>query len=338
MAVTIQHIAQRLELAVSTVSKALNNYPDVSPETRQRVQEAARELGYYPSATARNLRRQRTEKIGFLFSFPVTTISEYVSKLISGAIIAAEKEGYNLILYPQLGSQVDTLTRICRAREVDGLLVLNGTSIQQSLVILAQENIPFVLVDCRAEQPDVSYVCSDHYSGALLIMRHLIALGHKRVAYTARSLLGITNRDRLAAYKQVLAEAGLPFDASLVVSTHIELSSGYDAMVELLNLPHPPTAVFAIHDLIALECLRAVTDRGLRVPEDVAIAGFDNWNFALTTKPPLTSIHTPLAEIGEQAVKVLLTRVNDSTHPLVRLTLPVELIPRQSTLGAIHSP
>lgn len=334
MAVTIQDIAQHLNLAVSTVSKALNDYPDVSQQTKDRVIEAARDLGYYPSAPARNLRRRRTDKIGFLFSFPITVISEYVSNLITGAIIAAEKEGYNLILYPLLENQLENLTRICRAREIDGLLVLNRAGIDQTLAVLEQEALPFVLVDRRAEQPDISFVSSNHYNGALLIMRHLVGLGHQRIGYTSRPLLGITNRDRLAGYKEVLQEAGLPFDEELVVPTETDLRSGYEAMNKLLDLPDPPTAVFAIHDLIARECLQAVKDRGLRVPEDVAIVGFDNWHFSETTQPPLTSIQTPQTEIGKQATETLLAYIADSSQGPTRLILPVELIVRQSTVGA----
>lgn len=335
MAVTIQDIAQHLSLAVSTVSKALNDYPDVSPDTRSRVLDAAQALGYHPSAAARSLRRQRTDKIGFLFNFPITTISEYVSKLITGAIIATEREGYHLVLYPLLENQLENLTRICRTREIDGLLVLNRAGIEQTLAVLKQEAIPFVLVDRRAEPPDISYVSSDHYHGALLVMRHLIDLGHKRIGYTHRPLLGLTNRDRLAGYKHALEEAGLPFDETLVATTEIDLRSGYDAMNRLLDLPEPPTAVFAIHDLIARECLRAATDRGLRVPEDVAIVGFDNWHFSETTRPPLTTVHTPQTEIGRLATETLLDRVVAPNQPPARLTLSVELIVRQSTVGEL---
>jgi LacI family transcriptional regulator len=335
MAVTIQDIAQHLNLAVSTVSKALNDYPDVSQQTKNRVIEVARDLGYYPSAPARNLRRRRTDKIGFLFSFPITVISEYVSNLITGAIIAAEKEGYNLILYPLLENQLENLTRICRARESDGLLVLNRAGIDQTLAVLEKEAIPFVLVDRRAEQPDISFVSSDHYNGALLIMRHLLGLGHKRIGYTSRPLLGITNRDRLAGYKQILEEANLRLDEELIVSTDTDLRSGYEAMNQLLDLPEPPTAVFAIHDLIARECLRAATDRGLRVPDDVAIVGFDNWHFSETTQPPLTSVHTPQTEIGKLATETLLAHVADSNQAPIRLILPVEVIIRQSTVGEL---
>jgi DNA-binding LacI/PurR family transcriptional regulator len=164
-------------------------------------------------------------------------------------------------------------------------------------------------------------------------MRHLLDLGHKRIGYTSRPLLGITNRDRLAGYRQSLKERGLSFDEALVVPTDTDLRSGYHAMNKLLDLPDPPTAVFAIHDLIARECLRAAADRGLRVPEDVAIVGFDNWHFSESTQPPLTSIHTPQTEIGKLATETLLTCVADNNQVPIRLILPVELVVRQSTAG-----
>jgi LacI family transcriptional regulator len=334
MSVTIEDIAQHLGVAVSTVSKALNDYSDVSQKTKDRVLEAAGELGYHPSAAARNLRRGRTDKIGFSFSFPVSLISEYISRLITGAVTAAEQAGYNLILYPLLEDQIKQLTRICRAQEVDGLLLLGRPQMEQTTIaVLKQEAMPFVVVARRVENPEISYVTPDHLNGALAVTRHLIELGHKRIAFTTRPALGITSRDRLASYKQALGEAGLPFDESLVVPTTTEPRSAYNAMNQLLDLPNPPTAVFAIHDLVALECLQAATDRGLRVPDDMAMAGFDNWRASLTTKPPLTTVHPPLSEIGRRATEILVTKVADPQQPPVRVTLPVELIVRQSTVG-----
>lgn len=334
MSVTIKDIAQHLGIAVSTVSKALNNYSDVSQKTKERVLAAARELDYHPSAAARNLRRRRTDKIGFSFSFPVSLMSDYISRLITGAVTAAEKQGHNLILYPLMDDQVKQLTQICRAREVDGLLLLGRAQMEQTTIaLLKQEDIPFVVVGRRVENPEVSFVTPDHLSGALAITRHLIELGHKRIAFTTRPALGITSRDRLASYRQALSEAGIPFDENLVVPTSIEPDSSYQAMNTLLDLPNPPTAVFAIHDLVAIECLRAATDRGLRVPEDVAIAGFDNWRASLTTYPPLTTIHPPLSDIGFRATEILLARVADRSLPSERVTLPVELVIRQSTAG-----
>jgi LacI family transcriptional regulator len=233
-----------------------------------------------------------------------------------------------------LEDQIKQLTRICRAQEVDGLLLLGRPQMEQTTIaVLKEEAMPFVVVARRVENPEISYVTPDHLNGALAVTRHLIELGHKRIAFTTRPALGITSRDRLASYKQALGEAGLPFDESLVVPTTTEPRSAYNAMNQLLDLPNPPTAVFAIHDLVALECLQAATDRGLRVPDDMAMAGFDNWRASLTTKPPLTTVHPPLSEIGRRATEILVTKVADPQHPPVRVTLPVELIVRQSTVG-----
>ncbi len=334
MTVTIKDIARQLDLAVSTVSKALNDYPDISAATKLRVLDTARELDYHPTAAARNLRRRRTDKIGFSFSFPVSLMSDYISRLITGAVMATEQKGYNLILYPLLDDQVKQLTKICRAREVDGLLLLGRAQMEQTTIaLLKQEAIPFVVVGRRVENPEVSYVTPDQSNGALAIMRHLIELGHQRIAFTTRPVLGITSRDRFASYKQALSEAGIPFDQNLVVPTTPEPGDDYQAMNKLLDLPNPPTAVFAIHDIVAMECLRAATDRGLRIPDDVAIAGFDDWRASLTTQPPLTTIHPPLDEVGLRATEILMARVADHSLPPERLTLPVELIVRQSTWG-----
>jgi DNA-binding LacI/PurR family transcriptional regulator len=339
MPVTIEDIAQRLNLSVSTVSKSLNGYSDVSPKTRERVLAIARQLDYHPSATARNLRRQRTEKIGFSFSFPISVMSDYVSRLITGAVTAAESKGYNLILYPLLDDQGNQLIRLCRAREVDGLLLLGRAHMEQTTItILEQESLPFVVVGRRVENSDVSFVTPDHSGGALAVTRHLIELGHRRIAFTTRDELGITSRDRLASYRQALYEAGISFAQELVVPTTTVPGSSYQAMSTLLDLPQPPTAVFAIHDTVALECLQAIKDRGLRVPDDVAIAGFDDWRDSLTAVPPLTTIHPPLIDVGLRATEILLARVADRSLPPVRLTLPVELVIRQSTVGMIgHS-
>ncbi len=334
MVVTIRDLANYLDLSTSTVSRALNGYEDVAAQTRQRVEEAVVELGYYPSAAALNLRRQRTEKIGFSFSFPFSLMSDYVSGLITGAVIAAERQGYNLTLYPLMDDQLTQLTQICRAREVDGLLLLGRPQMAQTTIpLLRQEGIPFVVVGRWAEDPAISFVKPDDPGGAWAVTNHLIALGHRHIGFTTRPSMGATSRDRFAGYKQALSEADIAYDESLVVETSFEPESSYQAMNQLLDLPGPPTAVFAIHDLVAVECLRAAAERGLHVPDDVAIVGFDDWRVSLTTQPPLTTVKPPLEEMGKQAMDILLQHISEPTLPPERLILPVELIVRQSTTG-----
>lgn len=333
MPVTIDDISRHLGLSVSTVSKVLNGYSDVSEKTRERVLAVARELEYHPSAAARNLRRQRTNKIGFLLPGWLPYTSEYTGELIIGATLVAEKADYNVILYTSMANEHEKLVRICRAREVDGLLLRGSGNIEATITLLKRENIPFVLVGRAVDHPDVSYVAPDNLGGSITLMRHLIALGHRRIGFTARPELHETHRDRMLGYRQSLEEAGIAYDESLVVWTKIEPRSGYLAMEQLLDLPNPPTALYAIHDLIAIDALQAAKDRGLRVPDDIAIATFDGLPSTLLTSPPLTAVHQPVRDVGQQAVEMLLAHIADPGQSAVHHILPVHLSPRQSTLG-----
>ena len=331
MAITIQDIAKSLNLAPSTVSKALNNYPHISPETKSRVLDAAREMNYYPSAAARDLRRRRTDRIGFSFSFPTEEIGEYAMRYINGAVSAAEMAGYNVMLYPLAGNQMDILIRLSRTREVDGLLLMGGEQLEQAIKLLDDENFPFVVLNRRVENPDISFISIDSRRVGLEATRHLIELGHRHIAYIGDPRLGYTNSERLAGYKQALSEAELSFDEDFVMITPFLRDNAYQAMRKALKLPIPPTAVFGIHDEAAIESLRAVIDDGLRVPEDVAVIGVNNIRLSLATKPPLTTIHPPLSEIGRRATVALLARIANNSSPPVRETLPGQLIVRQST-------
>ena len=331
MAVTIQDIARHLDLAPSTISKALNDYPHISPATRVRVMEAVRELGYYPSAAARNLRRRKTDRIGFLYGFVTADVGEYALRLINGAVNAAEKAGYNVLLYPLTGNQGEKLTRICNTGEVEGLILMGGEHLAESIKLLQKERIPFVVLNRQLDEPDVSFVSADYHKVTYEAIHHLIELGHKRIAYVGQNALEKLNSDRAFSFRQILREADLIVDDRLVTSADPEPGAGYEVMRKLLDLADPPTAVLTIHDPLAIECLQAVVDAGLRAPEDVAIIGSDNLRESQSTKPPLTTIHPPLAEIGRQAMEGLLRQISDDSFPPTRLILPAKLIIRQST-------
>ena len=168
MPVTIADLSKHLNLSVSTVSKALNGYPDVAERTRKRVLMAARELDYYPSAAARSLRRQKTNKIGMLSNYPISRVGDYVAQLITGAAVAAEKEGYNLILYTTIGNQgvaeqFEQLRQICRAREVDGMLILWASRMDETVRLMESESLPFIVVARRVPNPQVSFVVADNF-------------------------------------------------------------------------------------------------------------------------------------------------------------------------------
>jgi LacI family transcriptional regulator len=330
MSVTIEDISRQLGISVSTVSKALNAYPDVAEGTRQRVLAAARDLDYHPSAAARNLRRGRADKIGLLLNNPISFLSEYISEVMAGMALSAETYGQNLVLYTTAVQYPDELKRICRGREVDGLILIFAPS-PEAVAVLEEEKMPFIVFGRRVEQPGVSFVAPDNRAGAYALTQHLLAQGHKRIGFTTRPELGLVSDDRFAGYQQALAEAGLPLDRELVVPTAIEPLSGYKAMTTFLDLDQPPTAVFAFYDLMAVDALDAAQARGLRVPQDVAVAGFDGLRSSLLTKPRLTTVQQPLSLMGRRAMELLLSRIEDNQQPAATEIFPVELVIRQST-------
>ncbi len=331
MPVTIVDIARRAAVSVSTVSKALNGYGEVSPATRERVLEAARQLDYHPSAAARTLRNQRTEKIGFLYSFPTAYIGEFASRIINGAVSEAEDQGYNLTLYPVREDWEAQLVRICRMRDVDGLLVMGSGLADQMVALLDQEAMPSVVLNRRVEDPSASFVTSDHEDGGYQATRHLVELGHRRITHVTRMGLGTINDDRLAGYCRALAEAGIPFDPSLVLETPILAGSIRAALSTLLAGEDPPAAAVAINDTAAVECLEVAIQHGLSVPSSFAVVGSDNNRISLTSTPPLTTLHPPLAEMGRRATRALLRLVVDRDVTPEREFLKARLIVRQSS-------
>ena len=285
-----------------------------------------------PSAAARDLRRRKTDRIGFLYGFASADIGEYASRLINGAVSVAEASGYNLLLYPLTGDRLERLTHICKTREVDGLLLMGGQHLTEAIRLLQQEQIPFVVLNRQLDEQDASFVAADYHQGMMMAMQHLIQLGHRRIGFVGQSVLEKLHSDRIKSYKQACQEAGLVVDNDLIRSAGSQPGDGYQIMRALLALEQPPTAILVIHDPLAIECLQAVLDSGLRVPEDVAIVGSDNLRESQVTTPPLTTIHPPLAEIGRQAMGELLAQLSGVSDSPTQILLPVELAIRQSTL------
>lgn len=332
MPITIEDISKELGVSISTVSRALNGKDDVSEATRKRVQDIAKELGYRPSAAARSLRRQRTNKIGVVFNSGISYISDYFAEIIIGATTAAEENDHHIVLYTNEGDFPDRLLNLFKSREVDGLILVLSHVPAATIEEMLAENLPFIILGRRANHPRASYITPDNYQGALSLMTHLIEQGHRRIAFTAYPIMKLTHEDRFAAYRDALAKANIPYDASLVVEAKIDHHYNKQVVNKLLDLPKRPTAVFAFHDLIAIDVLQAILERGLRVPQDIALAGFDGLNASLRTTPTITTVQQPLREIGTLAVNALLTQIENNQHPPIQTTLPVKLVERGSTL------
>jgi LacI family transcriptional regulator len=337
MSVSIKDISKHVGLSISTVSKALNGYSDIAAETRALVLKATEELGYHPNTAARNLRRQRTEKIGVVYP-SYAFESEIMMGFFRGLVLAAQQHGYNLILYTAPEADSEALKQICRSREVDGMILM-GTSVAgvlpASIDLLNRENIPFVVLGHPVPTRDsskqgVSFIASDNEAGIQSLMKHLLGLGHTRIAYIARSDDTENNAARFQAYKECLKNAKLPFRSDYVVEAPFSPYSGMSAMRVLLELPQPPTAVVAFNDHIAIDACRAALEHGLNVPKDIAVAGYGNIPSTLITTPAITTVAVPLKEMGEAALETLLKTIEAGVVQKSQV-FPTQLVVRAST-------
>jgi LacI family transcriptional regulator len=337
MSVSIRDISKHVGLSVSTVSKALNGYTDIADKTRATVLKATRDLGYHPNTVARNLRRQRTDKIGIVHPAHAFE-SEIMTGFFRGVVLAAEAHGYNLTLYTAPAADSEALRQICRSREVDGMILM-GTSIagvfQASVKLLQQEKIPFVVLGHSVTSKNVPFVASDNKAGVQSLMKHLLEQKHKRIAYIARPDDPENNTARFNAYKNALKKANIPFRSDYVVQApYSSPYSGMKAVQELLELSKPPTAVIAFNDHIAIDACRAALEQGFKIPHDLAVAGYGDIPSSLVTTPAITTVAMPLKDMGETAFENLLTIIETGKTPASKV-FPTQLVMRASTLVTI---
>jgi LacI family transcriptional regulator len=333
MPVTIDDVARELGLSASTVSKALNNYRDIPAETKARVSEAVRRLGYHPSAAARSLRLHRTGRIGVI-NTTTTYNYDYFIELLRGLTVAAERSDYNLMLYTNIHTQPERLQRVGRAREVDGVVMLTADDAPEAVDALMAEDLPLVNLGRREERPEVSFMTPDARAEGVLATQHLLELGHRRIAFVSSVLDRRTCGEQLDGYRSALEEAGVDFDPSLVAEAEYQPGGGTVAMNTILQAMPRATAAIAISNTVAQEAMQSIAAHGLRVPRDVAIVAIgDTWLSVMTT-PPLTSIRQPLFEMGKTAVEVLLATLANRDQPPQRIVYPVSLVVRASTVGA----
>lgn len=280
----------------------------------------------------------RSKSIGLVMNTPIATMSEYLSEVVAGLLCGAETQQVNVTLFtctiPGPGrSALDALTRLCRAREVAGIILMWSSGIDAAIQILQRESLPFVVFGRRVNDPLVSWIAPDNYRGAYSATRHLIALGHRRIAYIAYPEMGTTNTDRLAGFSAAHQDERLPIDESLIIPLPVEPESGYQALRSLIERPTPPTAVFAFNDTTAAQMQRAAIDLGRRVPNDLAVVGFGGLHISATAAPSLTTVSAGMAIMAEQAVEMLMGRLANPEKPALRRMTPVSLIVRASTIG-----
>ena len=326
MSPTISDVAAKAGVSPSTVSRVLNDRPGISEKTRSKVLAAAGELGYFPAMAGRGLALGQTENLGFLIHgrHPLRPGSFY-SEVLTGVDKEARSHRFHVIFSADGSGEFPAMVK---EQRVDGL-ILAGCDIPRNLIVsLKLQGIPLVLVDNHYQK--VNSVVTDNVGGAYEAVTHLIDLGHEKIGFICEWFGDLSFSERFEGYKLALKEHGIPFDENLTAEgLPREPDSGYVAMKRLLEKA-TPSAVFAANDITAIEAMRAIKEKGLRVPEDIAIVGFDDSSFALHTEPPLTTMRVFREQMGAMAVRRLLDLIEDHDQPPVQIKLSTQLIVRGS--------
>jgi LacI family transcriptional regulator, galactose operon repressor len=321
---TIRDIARLSGVSIATVSRVLNDRPDVSAETREAVLEVVRRLGFSTNRSARALSAGRTGLVGV--TLPIVH-APYFSFILAGAAEGLYEQDMRAILCPTLHQHEREVTLLDRLMHgtTDGAILLLPEETSEELTLLQQQRFPFVVVDPRVQlEEGIPSVTAAHASGAKRATEHLLALGHRRIA-------AITGPSGWVATEERLAAAAVIPDPALEMTSNWMISGGYEAGSALLELPDPPTAIFAFNDNLAIGAMRAARARGLRVPEDISIVGFDDTEEAAIVTPALTTVRQPLAEMGRMAVSLLVRLLDKQRVEALRVELATRLVVREST-------
>ncbi len=306
-----QDVAARAHVSFMTVSRVVNNHPNVKKETRERVLAAIRELAYYPNASARALNARKTDNIGVIFPR-----KEYVFSRPFFIELCVELEdclslrGYHLFLgSTRTGDEYRDPTRLVKERKVDGLILIAPPARDPEIKRLAAGNLPFVIVHGRSAEVDCAYVDTNNVEGTAIILKYLFELGHRRIAFVCGNMAEINARERYESYRSELAEMGIPIDKSLVCRGNWSIESGYAAFCTLLRRRPAPTAIVFSNDQMALGAIRAAYDNNVRIPEDISITGYDDIKYASFAVPALTTMRQPLDAVASAATELILSRI-----------------------------
>ncbi len=335
MKLNLEEIARRSGVSRSTVSRVINNDPNVKTETRERVQDIIHQLNFQPNVAARSLASGRTRVLGLVIPRGVTALftDPYFPILIQGIASACNVHDHSVMLWlaePEYERR--TIHQVMHGGLIDGVIVSSMLMDDPLVQALADNQKPFVLVGRHPTNASLSYVDVDNIKGAHSAVAHLLRLGRRRIAAITGPQNAIVGADRRTGYLDALRERGLAPDPRLTVEGDFTETSGYLGMQRLLA--HDPDAVFAASDMMAQGALRALREAGRRVPEDVAVVGFDDMPFAATTEPPLTTVRQPIGRLGATAVEILIDLITQPAAGPRRVLLSTELVIRKSC-GAI---
>jgi LacI family transcriptional regulator len=333
---TIRDVASAAGVSIATVSRVLNGRSDVASATRERVLAAIHDLGFSSNRSARALVGSRTFLVGI--SLPVIE-AEYFARILAGAAEELYDHDLQVVLAPTLHLRDRASGQLARLASglTDGSLLILPEESSEELQALARTGYPFVVIDPLEPLTEgIPSVSAANALGGRAATEHLLAIGHRRIGVITGVPDWLASVERLNGYRAAFASAGVLPDPALVVESDWAVEGGEAAAGALLDLPHPPTAIFAFNDNMAIGALRAAHARGLRVPADLSVVGFDDSEQAASTAPPLTTVRQPLAEMGRMAASLLLRLLENRRAEAIRMELQTSLVVRDSTSAPVQ--
>ncbi|HEX7026470.1 MAG TPA: LacI family DNA-binding transcriptional regulator [Gammaproteobacteria bacterium] len=340
--VTLQQVAELAGVSAMTVSRALNNDAHITPATRERVIQAASALQYHPNLSARRLAAARSFIIGLLYDDPTTG---YFSELLIGSLNKSHAAGYHLVIEPFTSEykDVDNLKDRINHLNLDGVIIPERVGTHKPVTeILKKLGLPLVRVAPPTTENNSPCVFIDNQKAAFEMTEYLISLGHTNIGFIKGHALETSAILRFQGYKNALLKHGLPFSKKNVMQGDFSYKSGLKCSQKLLSLRYRPTAVFASNDYMAAAVITTAHIKGLRIPENLSVAGFDDIPFASTTEPQLTTVNQPVAAMGAAAVGLLVDIINDSslmeTSAAIYKQLDYKIVIRGSTAPVNKKP
>ena len=330
MTVTIYDVAREANVSMATVSRVVNNNPNVKPQTRKKVFDAIERLGYRPNAVARGLASKKTTTVGVVIPDISNSIFAEVARGIEDI---ANMYHYNIILCnadKRKEKEIRVINTLLE-KQVDGLLFMGGTVTEEHIQAFKTASVPIVLCATSDENEMYPSVDIDHEAAARDAVKALIEKGHRRIAMISGTLQDPSNGfARYQGYKRALEEAGIKLDESLVRIGNYRYEAGVEVTKYFMQLSERPTAIFSANDEMAIGAIHTIQDEGLRVPEDLSVISVDNVRMASMVRPQLTTVAQPMYDIGAVSMRLLTKLMNKESIANQRVVLPHEIIQRQT--------
>lgn len=332
---TISDVAELAGVSIKTVSRVVNHEPNVKDDTRDKVLAAIRQLKYQPNAAARGLSGRRSYVIGLVYENPEEF--SYFGDVLNGALTACEDEGYSLLLRPIDSSRdgmVEKVSDFTTQARVDGVVLPAPLcDVEELLSALWESDIPMAVIAPRTRHPEnINVLCEDERA-SFDLTQHVIGQGHRRIGFIKGHPDHGASEKRFAGYRTALKESGIPFAETLVQQGYFDFESGKRAAGKLLDLEEAPTVILAGNDDMAAGGLFEARERGMRIPEELSIAGFDDTPLASRMWPPLTTVRQPIREMADQATRLLIRKLHGDEEREDLVRFGCELVIRSSTAG-----